>query len=146
MANTIHLLADDIAALATALGGSELMRDVLTQVGVEAKKTLEQHTQRDLGSDMRFSGWKRAGKLATGFEFEGDNKIVFAPRNQGPWTVLNDGRHRGNKFSRRRRRNVGWGPTRGKNTWDEAWNDIERDAERTMERELMDRLQDVWGR
>lgn len=126
MTADLGALHTDLTALAASLQG-EASREVLTSVGVAARKIADEQAGVALGSDQRFSGWRTA-KVGAGFEFEGDKKIVLSARPNGPAVVAEDGRKRGRRTARKgsyRGRRVGWGPTKGKRWWTKTVADIE---------------------
>lgn len=123
MAADLASLHTDLNLLAASLEG-EAAREVLTHVGVEARKIADKKSAAAVGSDQRFSGWK-SGKIGAGFEFEGDERIVLSARPNGPAVVLEDGRKRGSRKPRRGGRSrVGWGPTQGKQWWTNTVEEI----------------------
>ena len=117
-------LSRRVTALSHSLSGAAL-REITTQVAVEAKKDVGREAVADVGSDLRMSGWGRF-RFGSGFELVNDHQALLAPRPNGAWSVLDGGRKRGHKMSRRAGRNVGWGPTRGKHTWQRARAAIEK--------------------
>lgn len=125
MADDLTDLAQRLDRLAAGLGGPA-MSAIMTKLGVEAKKDATAAAQRNLGADARFSGWRKAGALTSGFEHVGPGSIEIVPRPRGPWIVATEGRRAGRKRSRKRGRVVGWGATKGKNTWSDATTDIEQ--------------------
>lgn len=133
------------------------MKDVMTTLGVEAKKDAAQAVRGDLG-DQSMSGWWRGRPIgiAARFDHTGNGSITIEPepRSRGPWKVLEDGRSSGMSRGRKggKRQRVGGvlstsnssasrrvGATRAKSTWTDAGELIE---ERTPERAL-DALYDV---
>ena len=68
------------------------LRQITTEMGVEAKKIAATHVDTDLGG-TGFSGW--AAPLDTRFDYVGDGKVSFHPtrRSAGPWTVAEYGRN-----------------------------------------------------
>ena len=102
-----------------------------------AKGDVQEEIRRDLGGDLRMSGWRRV-KFDAGFDVTSDHTAVLSPRPTAPWKVLEDGRSgKEAAFPKGRRRRkvyrtpVGlrtatserpWrsGKTRGKNTMGRA--------------------------
>ena len=68
------------------------MRTVLTDVGVAAKKDLRVEAERTVGTDLKFSGWPRGGKLSSGFEVTSNTTLTLSPRPYGVWVVADRGR------------------------------------------------------
>lgn len=127
-ADPVADLAARLDALAAGLTGDQL-REVLTTVGVAAKKDLDQSIKRDLGGDNKFSGW--APRLGSGFEHTAGGRITLTPRPPGPWTVAESGRFRGSRVARKGRyrgRRVGWGNTAPKRSWSDGVGIITRDT------------------
>jgi hypothetical protein len=127
VADDLAALHTDLNALAASLQG-EASREVLTHVGVEARKIADKKSAAAVGSDQRFSGW-RTGKIGAGFEFTSDTQITLSARPNGPAVVAEDGRKRGSRRPRRGNRSrVGWGPTVGKHWWSNTVEEIEQKA------------------
>lgn len=130
MSDDLTDFAQRLTVLSAGLGG-EAMESVMTSLGVEAKNDALAAARRDLGGDNRFSGWNKAG---LGLEVRFDHvsngviAIIPTPRSRGPWAVAESGRAKGSKFVKKRGRNYGWGPTRGKDTWTDAMNDVESET------------------
>lgn len=131
----LDALSERLTQMADSLT-DEGLKGVLTEVGVAAKGTITDAAKVDLGGDARFSGWRRAGVLGSGFEHEQRGVIVITPRAEGPWTVAEKGRWPGRKYSRKRRRVVGWGSTRPKHTWTDAVRDLDREVPDTLDTEF----------
>ncbi|MEZ5221274.1 MAG: hypothetical protein R2743_07245 [Ilumatobacteraceae bacterium] len=145
--NSLDDLSARLDSIARDLSGPGL-RDIATEVGVQAKRDIEDNVRADVGSDRKFSGWPRR-TLNSGFELEGDSTIVLRPRPIQPWRVANDGRRSG-PIPRRKNAVVTvrtpYGPktvkgtnpiyngrTRPMHTWDDSVDDI---VARTPERVL----------
>lgn len=124
-------MPDDFAALGVKLGkladaiDGTSKREIVTRVAVLAKKDALNELTADLPKS-KFTNWRP--KLSVGFELQGNDAALVKPRPGGPWKVLSDGRRRGRKFSRKRKRNVGWGPTSGHGTWQRATDRIEHET------------------
>lgn len=112
--------AERLEVLAAGLSGP-LLEEVMTELGVEAKKDFRLAAQLDLGPDAKFSGWLRAGELKVGFEHVAPGVIEMRPRPQGVAVVAEDGRRAGSKVrTRGKRRSATWGSTRGHRTISDA--------------------------
>lgn len=112
--------AERLEILAAGLSG-QVLEDVMTELGVEAKKDFRLAAQLDLGPDAKFSGWLRAGELKVGFEHVAPGVIEMRPRPQGVAVVAQDGRRAGRKTrTRGKRRSASWGSTRGHRTVTDA--------------------------
>jgi hypothetical protein len=65
-----------------------------------AKQAAQEAAAGDLGSDGRFSGWRRGApfELATKYDIVGPGRVSFhpTPKSAGPWTVAQSGRNQGN--------------------------------------------------
>lgn len=145
MSNDLEALTIQLEQLARDLP-DEIVTGVLTELGVEAKKDIDQSVRIDLGGDNKFSGWRRA-VLVSGFEHTAPGQITIQPRqqSQGPFLVAEQGRWPGAKVRGRgtKRRRYAWGPTKGKHTWSDAVSTIE---EETPGRALERLSAAVWGR
>eukprot|EP01041_Mallomonas_annulata_P019068 gene19068-38260_t len=120
-----------------------MLEDVMTELGVEAKKDFRLAAQVDLGPDAKFSGWLRAGELKVGFEHIAPGVIEMRPRPQGVAVVAQDGRRAGTKTrTRGKRRSASWGSTRGHRTIDDAitLTEEETTGDPAMTRDLNYRL------
>lgn len=115
-----------VEALRRDLDGGAL-RSIITDVAVEAKADILAEARRDVGADLRMSGWRRI-RFGAGFELLDDTTAEIGGRPPGPWGVLEFGRRAGRRHSRKRGRVVGWGPTQGKGTFNRATREISRDA------------------
>lgn len=118
-------------------------------IGRMAKESAQEAAVGDLGSDGRFSGWKRGApyELATRYDIIGPGRVSFHPskRGAGPWTVAEHGRRSsegpsiasssltptGRKSRRRQRRNNG--RTAGKATASDALELIDRRLPRLVD-------------
>lgn len=85
------------------------MKKVMEALGVAATKDAEAPVRRDLGGDLRFSGWPRAGNLRMGFAHTGPGEIELRPAPRGAWKVAESGRRSGRR-----------GRTAGKRTFTDA--------------------------
>lgn len=117
---------DDLTRTLTELASSltaKGLEDLLTTVGVAAKKDIGKEIASDLGGDNQFSGWKRV-RLVVGFEHTAPGRITIEPRNNsvGPFQVAEQGRGPSKR-----------GTTRGKRTWTNA---VERVIAETPERAI----------
>jgi hypothetical protein len=69
-------------------------------IGKMAKEAAQEAAAGDLGSDGRFSGWRRGApfELATKYDIIGPGRVSFhpTPKSAGPWTVAQSGRNQGN--------------------------------------------------
>src|SRR5207344_1025260 len=76
-----------------------------------AKKDLTIEAVRAVGGDLRYSGWKRMGKLSSGFDVV-DTSVIVKPRPFGGWIVAEHGRKSTVAPKRRARAvlNTPWGP------------------------------------
>lgn len=104
---------------------------VVKKAALAARPIIEDVARKDLGGDLRFSGWKRAGNLGVKWKDpESDGSIVLLAKPPGPWKVLERGRRAGSK-TRVRGKNKGrtfhWGSTFGKGTWTFATGELDRD-------------------
>ena len=105
--------------MAGTLTGPQLAK-VMKEVGVQAVKNADLAVDRDIGGNT-FSGWARAPIVFEATQVrEGVVEVGATPRSEGPLTVAQSGRRAGSRFSRKRGRNVGWGATTGKRTWDDV--------------------------
>ena len=87
-------LAKGFAKTATSLGPEELQK-ILRRVGREAQAISKEEAAKDVGDDLKFSGW--APPLSTVIKDGRPGVVAVIPtrRSAGPWTVLNDGRNQG---------------------------------------------------
>lgn len=120
--DTFASLAHRVDQFVNGISGAELRR-VMTEMGVEAKKTALTEASSDLGGDPKFSGW--APSLDTRFDHAGEGRIIFHPskRSAGPWTVAERGRSPGSLR----------GGTAGKGTATRAVAAIERESPKRIE-------------
>lgn len=102
-----------VGKLAAVLNGPDLRR-LTSSVALRAKRDAEHALDADLPG-RKFTNWRP--KLSVGYTVLDDTSATVRPRPSGPWKVLNDGRKAGQKYSRKRGQNVGWGATVGKGTW-----------------------------
>lgn len=112
MADELGELESRLNRLADALTYVQL-KQVMTKLGVEAKKDITAAAKRDLGGDTKFSGWKRVS-LNSGFRHRGRGRIIIDPKPLGPWRVAEEGRSAASKH----------GATAGKFTWTDAIGNI----------------------
>lgn len=89
MGNEVHAFGARLNRAATALSGAP-MREVMTHLGVAAKKDLERAVSRDAGGDLAMRNWPKA-KMTSGFEHTGEGRITVKARPAGPWRVLSEG-------------------------------------------------------
>jgi hypothetical protein len=80
---------------------AELTADAQSHaIGKMAKEAAQEAAAGDLGSDGRFSGWRRGApfELATRYDIIGPGRVSFhpTPKSAGPWTVAQSGRNQGN--------------------------------------------------
>jgi hypothetical protein len=80
-----------VDAIERALDGTS-MRTALTRVGMSAKRELSDEGMKAIGDDLRMSGWKRGGKLNSGFDLTSDTSLAITPRPYGLWMVVERGR------------------------------------------------------
>lgn len=146
MVDTLASFGRKMDLLAERLGGDAALKALTTKLGVMAKGEAQKAAVADLGGDNKFSGWAKA-PLLTRFNDISPGVIEFlpTPRARGPWTVAERGRRRGHKFSRKRGRNVGWGPTQGKGTWSDAVTKIEREMPGKVNDEVVKHLRQTFG-
>ena len=142
--DTFESFAKRLDTMVNGISGAQL-RQVMTEVGVAAKKAAESAASADLGGDPKFSGW--APTLDTRFDHIGEGRISFHPtrRAAGPWTVAEFGRNstagprmvgprltQTGRVSRARARR--WnGRTQGKGTASDALRVIEKEAPKRIE-------------
>lgn len=110
MAGEFTALNAKFNRLQDALGPAGL-KAALTDVGVQAKKDLTIEAIAAVGADAKFSGWKRLGKLTSGFDVI-DTSVIVKPRPFGGWIVAERGR-KTTKAPKRRQRVIlatPWGP------------------------------------
>lgn len=131
MASELDALSQELNELASSLTAKGL-ENLMTALGVAAKKDMGKAIANDLGGDNQFSGWKRV-RLVVGFEHTGPGKITLSPRNNstGPFQVAEQGRGPSKH-----------GTTRAKYTWSDGVETIE---EETPQRALDD-LYDTFKR
>jgi hypothetical protein len=145
--------------LADALGPAG-MKAALIDVGVQAKKDLAIEAEHAVGGDLRYSGWKRMGKLSSGFDIDGTSVIV-QPRPIGGWLVAEHGRKKTQAPKRRAVAilNTPWGPrtytksqplnigrTRGKDSLTHATERIQKTSPARYDEALQKQLSEVFGR
>lgn len=148
MADTFATFARKVERFEKELSDDSLGHDI----GQMAKKEAQNAAQGDLGSDGRFSGWKRGGpyELATRYDIVGPGRVAFGPtkRAAGPWTVAEHGRRNsvgpslsessltptGRTSRRRKRRNNG--RTEGKDTASDALELIERKLPKVVQTQV----------
>lgn len=133
MADDLREFASRLDRLAKDLSGPQ-MKQVMTSLGVDAKKDIVTAVDRDIGGST-FSRWPRAS-LVGGFEHVGDGSISIEPqrRSRGPMRVAEQGRRAGMSNGRRRKGRVG--ATRGRGTWTDAGALIEKNTLVRAEREI----------
>lgn len=154
-------LARKVDAFRADLDGASLRR-ITTSVGVDAKRDVTQKVTRDLGSDLKMSGWGRF-KFTAGFDLTSDHSLELKPRPVGPWFVLDRGRQaKPAGLPKRRRHKVyatphgprtasktnPWpvGPTRGHNTWSDAVDVIARETPARIDRHTQTVIARHFGR
>jgi hypothetical protein len=131
------------------------LKQIVTDVGVEAKKIAARHVDADLGG-TGFSGW--AAPLDTRFDHVAPGKVSFHPtrRSAGPWTVAEYGRNqtagprltgprltRTGKVSKAKGRR--WnGRTSPHNTATETTADIDRTTPKLVERAVVRAVRRYW--
>jgi hypothetical protein len=110
VAGEFAALQAKFSRVADALGPAG-SKAALTDVGVQAKKDLQNEAEHAVGGDLRYSGWKRMGALKSGFEVEGMS-VVMNPRPAGGWLVAEHGRKptQAPKRRGRVRMKTPWGP------------------------------------
>lgn len=89
MADSLDALSIRLRAAADAMTGAQ-MREVLTTIGVQAKKDVDVELKKATGGDGRLSNWPKI-TFASGFEFIDDREIELKPRPDGPWQVIERG-------------------------------------------------------
>lgn len=131
MARELDALQQELLELASSLTATGL-ENVMTELGVQAKKDMGQAIAADLGGDNQFSGWRRV-RLVVGFEHTGPGQIELSPRNNslGPFQVAEQGRGPSKH-----------GITRPKYTWSDG---VETIIEETPQRAL-DEIYDQFKR
>lgn len=167
MADDLTDLAHRLDRLAAGLGG-DVMKGVMTDVGVALKKAGTSAVAGALGGDAKYSRWKGPEALTVAFAHHKDPGGLTFHRTRGsagPWAVATLGRNQGNasgfsgpgintrtgvtaRTSRgnlrrvRARQAKRWnGTTRPLGTWDKAAAAISADAPR----EALDALETaVW--
>ena len=94
MADSFESFARRVDGFVNGISDAQL-KQIMTKLGVEAKKDAEGAASGDLGGDPKFSGW--APVLETRFDHVGEGRISFHPtrRAAGPWTVAEHGRNAG---------------------------------------------------
>jgi hypothetical protein len=136
-ADPLRDLSARLDGLAKDLGG-DAMRKVMTDVGVEGKKSIDAAVRTDLG-DTSFSNWRRGRPIQIGgrFDLKSDTSLEMLParRAAGPMRVLTDGRAAGISKGRKRQGRVG--STRGRGTWTEA----EREIEQELPKQALDAIE-----
>jgi hypothetical protein len=143
--DTFDSFAHRVGVFVNGITGSEL-KQVMTKLGVEAKKDAEKAASADLGGDPKFSGW--APVLETRFDHVGEGRISFHPtgKSAGPWTVAEHGRHQTagppspnltKSGKAKKGKGKKWnGRTQGKGTATEAVAVIEKETPDRFEKEL----------
>ena len=157
MAGEFVALQAKLSRVAEALG-KEGMKHALTQVGIAAKKDMDIEAVAAVGADAKFSGWKKIGKLTSGFDIV-DTSVVIKPRPSGGWIVAEDGRKATTAPKRRKRAilNTPFGPrtytkqhplrigrTRGKQALTKATNRIQQHAPEIYEAALQKELREAF--
>lgn len=124
MANELDAFSQQLNELASSLTAKGL-ENLMTALGVAAKKDMGKAIAADLGGDNQFSGWKRV-RLVVGFEHTAPGQITLSPRNNstGPFQVAEQGRGPSKH-----------GRTRAKYTWTDGTETI---IEETPKRALDD--------
>lgn len=122
MANDLAALDAKLGRLVDSLDGTSLTA-LTKSVALAAKNDALDALDADLPA-RKFTHWRP--KLGVGFEVTSEATAEVKPRPSGPWRVLDQGRTRGSKFVRKRRRVIGWGPTKGHDTWATAGHVIEQ--------------------
>lgn len=138
------------------------MRTVLTDVGVAAKRDLRTEAERTVGTDLKFSGRPRGGKLSSGFEVTSNTSITVSPRPYGLWVVADRGRKATTAPRRGKKGSVvvmktPWGPrsytkasplrigrTRGHRTLTLAREQIEQETPKRIFEGVQRELRKVW--
>jgi len=158
MAGEFQALQAKFGKLADALGPAG-MKAALTDIGVQAKQDLALEAAAAVGGDLRYSGWKRMGKLSSGFEIDGTSVIVN-PRPAGGWLVAESGRKPTVAPKRKARAvlNTPWGPrtytkgsplsigrTRGKNSLTQATERIQKTSPARYDEALQKQLSEVFS-
>ena len=144
--------------LNTKLGPAGI-RAITTKVAVAAKKDVAVEVVKDVGADLRMSGWARV-RFDSGFKLVSDHVAKLTPRPAGPWMVLEDGRKAAasSKRSKPGIRATPWGPrtykaggvrarvgrTAGHHTFQHATTTIKRETPRRVHTEVVRALQEVF--
>lgn len=130
----------DFAAFAARLQqldkqlSGEAQRELVGRVALAAKKDAMTELVKDVGGDKKMSNWKP--RLSVGYEVISDHEAEVKGRPGGPWLVLDSGRFPGTKYSRKRKRQVHWGASRGKRTWARAEEVMAMETPRRVSKEL----------
>lgn len=139
--DTLAELNAKLSRLTDALEGPS-QREVIGRIALAAKNDALTALDRDRPG-RKFHNWKP--KLSVGYDVTSDTTAVVKPRPSGPWKVLNDGRRRGRKYVRKRKRVIGWGPTKGKDTWTKAHAEIVAKTPNRVDDEVQKHLRKVFG-
>jgi hypothetical protein len=152
--DTLASFAKRVDVFINGITGAEL-KQVMTGLGVAAKKDAAAAASVDLGGDPKFSGW--APILETRFDHIGEGRISFHPsgKSAGPWTVAESGRHtaagppaphltKGGKAKKGKARK--WnGRTQGKGTATAAKAIIEKETPDRVDKEIKKVLHKAFG-
>jgi hypothetical protein len=154
--DTFASFAKRVDVFVNGLSGPQ-MKQMMTKVGVAAKKDADKAASSDLGGDPAFSGWP--GTLDTGFDHIANGRISFHPtkRSAGKWTVAQSGRNSaagprmvGPRLTRRgtvsKARQKRWnGRTQGKGTGSDALAIIDKETPGRIEDEIKKTLKKAFG-
>lgn len=138
MTNALHDLSSRLSKAGQDLSGSS-MRRVASEVGVAAKRDMDEAARAATGGDGVMSNWPRA-RLTSGFTIKGSSSLTLAPKPLGAWKVLESGAAAHVVHARKGRvLSTPFGPrplvriphTRGKQAWSKGRRIVEQ---RTPER------------
>lgn len=116
MPDSLLDLGAKLTQLKNAFDGTTL-RSTVTRVATQGKADALEAVEGDLPG-RKFHHWRP--KIGARYDLTSDSSATVSGSPVGPFKVLDVGRKRGKKFSRKRKRVIGWGPTKGRNTWDKA--------------------------
>lgn len=153
------LMAETFASVAAKIDRVERAmsdKDMMTRVGLAAKKAALEAAERDVGSDRTMSGFRRkSAKLNARYDITGVSAVNLELYPKGLWMLANDGRRRlpaGGRVVPKVRRggsgskalNTPYGPRRsvkasrskGLGTLADAETDAQREAYKAADRQV----------